>query len=405
LRWRQFGDALHSIHSLFRRMRISPSHSFRLLLALLALAPAILAQAPAPIYPDREWQASTPEAQGVDGAKLDEAMQYLGNFIHAQEKVSRAVVIRHGHMIWKGSDIATPNCVFSVTKVFASAVLGHLIDRKKCTLETRAKDCVSLDLSAYPDVTLFHLATMTSGYNSAGPTFTKDGVSTPFTPQAPYFKAGTSVDYNDHAAHLLGYVLTRIVTQRRGSLESYFREHIARPIGMVEAQWYWENGWPNCKVDNANPDYADVRSVATGMWISADALARFGYLFLNRGRWKDRQVLSEEWVRRSTSVQVPATLPVYGRYGTSDGAPGRLGLLWWINEEGGLHRTLLWPNAPRGTYAAVGAHHNWCWIIPEWNMVVVRIGEDNPHYLGNFDKRYDTFFLKLAQAVTGGKAR
>lgn len=60
-------------------MKEAPSNSFRLLLAVLALPHALPAQAPTPIYPDREWQESRPEAQGVDGAKLDEAMQYLGN--------------------------------------------------------------------------------------------------------------------------------------------------------------------------------------------------------------------------------------------------------------------------------------------------------------------------------------
>ncbi len=47
-----------------------------------------------------------------------------------------------------------------------------------------------------------------------------------------------------------------------------------------------------------------------GMWISARDQARFGYLFLRNGRWKDRQILSEEWIRMGTT---PGELnPGYG---------------------------------------------------------------------------------------------
>ena len=194
------------------------------------------------IFPGAFWEECSPEEQKVDSKSLDEAMQYLGNFIYAKEKVKRALVIRNGYVIWKGADIDSVNCVFSVTKAFASTILGHLIDNGKCSLETLAKDCVSLDLSNYPNVNLFHLSTMTSGYDSEGRTWIKNGI-------------------------------------------------------------------------------------------------------------------------------------------------------------GGLRKKRLWSNAPPNTYAAVGAHHNWCWVIPKWNMIIVRIGMDNPRYLGNFDKRYDTFFLKLSQSI------
>ncbi len=39
-------------------------------------------------------------------------------------------------------------------------------------------------------------------------------------------------------------------------------------------------------------------------------LARWGWLFLNHGKWEGKQLISEDWVREATSVQVPANLPV-----------------------------------------------------------------------------------------------
>ncbi len=43
--------------------------------------------------------------------------------------------------------------------------------------------------------------------------------------------------------------------------------------------------------------------------ISAREAARFGLLFLNRGRWNGKQLVSAGWVDEATRVQVPATVP------------------------------------------------------------------------------------------------
>ncbi len=362
--------------------------------AALAIASAT-AVAEQMVFPGSEWEEATPESQGLDSAKLDEALNYMSSFIRGKEGVTRTVVIRNGYLIWKGSDIHSRNCVFSVTKSFASTVLGHLIDNGKCTLETLAKDHASLDLSDYPGVTLRHFATMTSGYDSEGPTWERNGLTTPLKPVAPVYEPGTKFNYSDHAMHLYGYVLTMIAGM---DLDSYFRQHIARPIGMEDTSWEWLDHYDDCNFDFSNPDNADVRSAAGGLWINADALARFGHLFLNRGNWNGEQIISEEWVDQATVNQVPVSTPLHGDYGATRVGAGRNGYNWWVNGTGKDGR-LLWPDAPPRTYAAVGAHNNWCWVIPEWNMVIVRIGRDNPHYVGNFGKGYETFFTILSQAI------
>jgi hypothetical protein len=167
---------------------------------------------------------------------------------------------------------------------------------------------------------------------------------------------------------------------------------------MEDSSWEWLDHYDDCNFDFSNPDDADIRSAAGGLWINADALARFGHLFLNRGNWNGEQIISEGWIEQATVNQVPASIPLYDDYGATRVGAGRNGYNWWVNGAG-KNGKLLWPHAPPGTYAAVGAHNNWCWVIPEWDMVIVRIGRDNPHYVGNFDKRYETFFTILSQAI------
>jgi len=56
-------------------------------------------------------------------------------------------------------------------------------------------------------------------------------------------------------------------------------------------------------------------------------MARFGYLYLRGGRWKDNQIVPADWVRRSTT---PYTTGL-----RSDLIPfGGYGFLWWTSDCG-----------------------------------------------------------------------
>ena len=69
------------------------------------------------------------------------------------------------------------------------------------------------------------------------------------------------------------------------------------PIGASNT-WRW-HGYDNSWIEL---DGQRIQSVSGGghfgggMFISARDMARFGYLFLRNGRWKDRQIVSPEWI-------------------------------------------------------------------------------------------------------------
>ena len=58
-----------------------------------------------------------------------------------------------------------------------------------------------------------------------------------------------------------------------------------------------------------------------GLWIDTYDHARFGLLYLRRGRWDDRQIVSESWI--DASMEPCLVKPDYG-------------FLWWLNHEGRL---------------------------------------------------------------------
>jgi CubicO group peptidase (beta-lactamase class C family) len=87
--------------------------------------------------------------------------------------------------------------------------------------------------------------------------------------------------------------------------------------------------------------------------MSTRDLARFGYLHLRRGIWKDQQLLSEKWI---DAALIPCD--VYPDY--------EYGYMWWVNTEGKN-----WPRAPRTSFAARGAGSGIVWVDPENDLVFV----------------------------------
>lgn len=148
---------------------------------------------------------------------------------------------------------------------------------------------------------------------------------------------GTQFFYNNWNFNALG----TIFEQQTGlSMGQAFKEWIADPIGMqdfrVEDVRY-ETG-----EESVFPAYR--------FWITARDLARFGVLFLQRGRWDDRQIIPDEWITRSTT---PYTII---REESDRGAVG-YGYMWWTYGD--------------GSYLATGTGGQKLLVDPNRELVVV----------------------------------
>lgn len=333
------------------------------------------------IYPGREWQEASPESQQVDPEKLSMAIGYLKDKLDSTGGINTLVIIRNGYLIHEGTDVNTTHCIWSCTKSFTSTVLGLLIDEGHCSLETKAMDYAKVLDKYYPDVTLRHFATMTSGYDAVGGRYGEedpdDGSSTPLKPALPAFQPGTEYSYFDDAMRMNGYVLT---LNAGTDLESFFMRKIGGPIGIDPENFRWDIYPENDKNYTwSNDKGADVRDAAGGVYITPPDLARFGYLFLNNGNWEDHQLVSVAWIREATRCQVPADMlwrnDTPRQRQINHRGVGRYGYNWWLNTIGrGGKRS--YPDAPADLYLASGFNNNKCFVIPDWNMVIVRMGID-----------------------------
>ena len=114
---------------------------------------------------------------------------------------------------------------------------------------------------------------------------------------------GTTYKYNDVRVNLLAYAALMVW---RRPLPEVLKQYLMDPIGASNT-WVW-HGYDNSWVKIGGKRMQSVSGGAHwggGMWISARDLARFGLLTLRRGKWKDRQILSEAWIAQALTPTKP----------------------------------------------------------------------------------------------------
>ena len=186
----------------------------------------------------------------------------------------------------------------------------------------------------------------------------------------PRNEPGTVYKYNDVRVNLLALAALNVW---RRPLPEVLRETIMEPIG-ASASWRWlgyDNSWVVL-------DGRAIQSVSGGghwgggMWISARDMARFGLLTLRRGRWGDRQLLSDRWVAMALTPG-PAN-PGYGF------------MNWFLNQDGKLL-----PNVARSAFAHLGNGTNAIVVLPDQDVVVVVRWIEN--------RELDGFVRRIVEAV------
>jgi CubicO group peptidase (beta-lactamase class C family) len=364
------------------------------------------------VFPGTNWEEKIPEDLGIDPVSLDSALKYFNTYAGGLG-TDEMVIIRYGYIVWKGPLIDNKHELFSCTKIFTSTVLGILSKDGKVEVDDFVVDYFQeLDdgdngQEVYDQIRFIDLATMTSGYQSIvtncwdlhlkGLFDESYDCTQKFTiPGRPDSSPGKVWQYNDQGVHLLGYVLTKIANK---SLEDVFKDKIASKIGMTNWDWsdygtrdgmFFNNpaGTPN------NESAETMNEVQAGIWTTAVQFARFGLLYLNKGRWNNEQLIDSSFVEKAISNQVPVSLP-YKNFDLT----GRYGYYWWTN---GIRKdgTRPWPSAPPKTSTAHGGGRNFCFVIPEWDMVIVRMSPrwENP-IPAHGDQVWEEFFKRLKKGI------
>jgi len=341
-----------------------------------------------PYYPSRwEWEQRQPEEAGMTKAQLDQAIQFaISSENPATKDLSvdlatttglrepfdtpigptkergslNGLVVRHGYIVAEWGDTQRVDMTFSATKTFLSTVVGLAWQKGLIKdVHDRVRSYVPLtDLFDSPHnekITWDHLLRQTSDWRGTlwgKPDWADrpEGDKPGDYPNRPLNEPGTRYKYNDVRVNLLALAALHVW---RRPLPQVLREEIMEPIEASNT-WRWqgyENSWVVI-------DGQQMQSVSGGghwgggMFISARDMARFGYLFLRNGKWKDRQIVSEKWIQMARKPG--SANPGYGY------------MNWFLNTD---KKAL--PSAPESSVTFRGAGSNIIYIDWENDLVAV----------------------------------
>ncbi|MBL7761392.1 MAG: serine hydrolase [Sediminibacterium sp.] len=364
--------------------------------------------APAPYYPSAEvWEHRTAESLGL---KADQLRKAIDTAVYYESKNPRSMEQNHyqtfgkepfgdgigpfddrgsqtGIIVYKGYIVAawgdTLKCdmTHSVTKSFLSTVIGLAVDKglihsvqdkvasyvPPIEVYDPAKP-VTRQAELFGQTELLHpfqtphnrtitwetMLRQTSDWEGTlwgKPDWADRPDADPATWQNRRRNTpGAVYEYNDVRVNALALATTSVW---RRPLPQVLKEQIMDPIGASNT-WRW-TGYRNSWIVL---DGSPVQSVSGGghwgggMFIHAADMARFGLLTLRNGKWKDRQLLSEQWIRQAltpTSVKKD--------YGYMN---------WFLNTD-----RMFLPNAPETAFVHVGNGNNIIYVDRKNDLVVV----------------------------------
>ncbi|MEX2644362.1 MAG: serine hydrolase [Acetobacterales bacterium] len=267
------------------------------------------------------------------------------------------VILRGGRIVAEWGTPARVDMTFSVTKSFVSTCAGIAWDRGLIPdLHAPVRELVDdggFEAPHNDGITWHQLLQQTSEWQ--GTLWDKpDWIdhyrhSDKKGTRRELREPGTYWEYNDVRVNRASLAILRVL---REPLPEVLKQSVMDPIGASDL-WQW-HGYRNSWVEI---DGRQIQSVSGGghwgggMFISAHDMARFGYLYLRRGEWNGRRIVSEDWVDRATTPceQNP-----------------KYGYMLWLN---GTQENA--PSAPASSYFMRGAGSNVVWIDPDHDLVAV----------------------------------
>ncbi|RDY60120.1 serine hydrolase domain-containing protein [Flagellimonas nanhaiensis] len=291
------------------------------------------------------------------------------------------MILKNGHLLTSWGDTQRVDMTFSVTKSFLSTVAGLAEDQG---LIQNVDDKVSryvwdgtFNGEHNSKITWGHLLQQNSDW-SGELWGIKDWADRP--PREGGLddwkfrklnEPGTVMEYNDVRVNVLAYSLTQVW---RKPMPLVLKEELMDKIGASTTwRWYgYDHAWTVI-------DGLKMKSVTggghsgAGIFISTEDMARFGMVFLNNGKWKDQQLISEEWIAKATEPSVPNA---------------SYGYMWWLNQKDGTRE---WEGVPDHVFYAAGFGGNFI-VVDQKNGLLIVTRWLEPSKIGEFVKQvYQAF--------------
>ena len=287
---------------------------------------------------------------------------------YVSENVSRAALVRflekakekkvdiHAFQVWRDNrlevrmslppyDCTDKRQYYSLSKSFTAAAIGLACDAGLLTTDTRIIDIFPDRLPEKVSENLAkckvkHVLSMNSGVakETTPACFAAEDIAAAFLSADFVYEPGTHFLYDTGATAMLAAIVKKVTGM---SPLDYLDLKLFRYMDIRDVYWYHT---------------ADgTIQAGTGFHASCDDAAKLGLLYLNRGMWNGRRLLSEQWVEEASTTH-------------SDNRPSD-----WPDWESG-YCYQFW-TCSRGGYRGDGAFGQYCFILPDRGIVAAGLCE------------------------------
>ena len=283
---------------------------------------------------------ATPESQGVSSASIAKFIQAADEKVNSMHSF---MLLRHGKVIaeawWTPEDANKPHVLWSLSKSFTSTAVGLAVHDGKLSVQDRVIGFFPDALPENPSENLksmrvLDLLTMSTGHqDEPNLRASQDWIKTFFAHPVPR-EPGSFFRYNTPATFMQSAIVQKVTGQ---NVVDYLQTRLFDPLGIDAPKW------------DKNPQGISIGGY--GLYLKTEDIAKFGQLYLQKGRWENQQLIPSDWVQEASSKQVSN-----GSDAASDWNQG-YGYQFWRCRH----------NAFRGD----GKDGQFCIVLPDQDAVVV----------------------------------
>src|SRR6266478_4376585 len=283
---------------------------------------------------------TTPESQGISSSAI---LAFVEDADKKIDHLHSLMLVRHGHVVaegwWGPYDANTRHELYSLSKSFTSTAVGLAIADGKLSLDDPVLKFFPNEAPAEPSGNLRamrvrDLLCMSTGHQiEPRLQASKESWVKTFLAQPVPHKPGTHFLYNTAGTYMQSAIVQKVTGQ---TVLDYLRPRLFEPLGIENPTW------------GTSPQGISLGGY--GLSVRTEDIAKFGQLYLQKGRWHGKQLVPEAWVEAATARQT-----ANGSNPRSDWDQG-YGYQFW--------------RCRHGAYRGDGAHGQFCIVLPEQDAVI-----------------------------------
>lgn len=239
---------------------------------------------------------SVPEAQGVSSQGI---IDFLDAAAKSRHEFHSIMILRHGKVIaegwWNPYKPEIRHTLYSLSKSFTASAVGFAVSEKRLSVndkvisffpdalpdtvspllsQMKVKDLLSMSAGQEPDPT-FKIVTNDSNW-------VKSFLAVPIV-----HEPGTKFLYNTLATYMLSAIVQKVTGEK---VIDFLKPRLFQPLAIDGIDWE-----------------VDPNGINTGGWglrLKTEDMAKFGQLFLQKGKWNGKQVLPASWIEEASTLKI-----------------------------------------------------------------------------------------------------